>query len=137
MKIDWQSNKTTEQQPAAQPIISIQHVAMVDYCAPSMESIGSQSSIFMIAPVPEPELSHLELIPRKPETRPGRKTLPIALAIFSHVPNVLAGEIRESSYSILTRWELVEEKPNLDPTFTQLVTKNAPGTELKVWVQRR
>ena len=137
VKVDWQI-KSTEQQPANPPVIIIQHLAMVDHCAPSTESVGSQSNMFMIASAAEPEMSHLELIPRKPESRSGGRTSPIILAVFSHVPETLSGgQMRDSPYSVFVRWELAEEKPSLDPTFTQLASKNAMGNDLKVHLWQR
>ena len=133
MKIDWQ-NKSTEQQHTNLPVISTQHLTTVDFCAPSIEFVGSQSNMYMITPASEPELSHLELIPRKPENRSPRGTLPIILAVFSYVPGTLNGdEMSEPSYSILARWELAEEKPSLDATFMELNSKNTAADEMKVW----
>ena len=121
------------EQSSNMPILSFQHLTMIDICTPSPETINDPSQMFMSSSLSELELLHLEIIPRRPETRPDNNTVPVIVAVFSYLSHAYSGnEIREMPYSILSRWDLHEEKPVLNSAFTQLGLKKSISHDLKV-----
>ena len=134
LNIDWQAAKSGEQALNI-PTLSFQHLTTTDVCAPDLDTAEDMPQMFMSMSSPELELSHLKIIPRRPEIRPENTTQPTILAVFSHLPNLYsATEMRDIPYSVLSRWELREEKPSLDPNFGQLSSKKAGVNDPKVWI---
>ena len=73
------------------------------------------------------ELSHLKLLPHPPD---DVSAVPIILGVFSHISGMVTGV--SSVQSLISRWELREEKPTIDASFTTLSTKKSSSIELKV-----
>ena len=109
----------------------------IDECYPLNRESSSPTN-FLMTPSTNAQLSHLELLPRGPEMRNVESALPIVVAVFSYVPpsqQFSAEELREDSFSVISRWELRIEKSTLHSSFDVLASKmvnssNAPDLEV-------
>lgn len=111
-----------------QLVFNIQHLKTISDCSP-MDQEGNNS---LMSRKMSCQISHLELIPPGPDIRNRGSASPVALAVFSYVPdNSQHDAIREEPFSILARWELHVAKAKLHPSFEQLTSKrpnvSSPG----------
>lgn len=126
MKIDWRFPKPGEQSSFT-PAIECQQLTVLESFCPMLDTV-------MLSPSAEPELSHLHIVPRA-LGRPGAlPSQPRIVVTFTSLAN--NNNNGDSSYSIVSSWELNEEVPVLDPSFSELEsnrkTKKASPTDLKV-----
>lgn len=83
----------------------------------------SQSDAFLPS-FGDAQISHLEILPGSPDLQDSTPTLPTIVAIFSYTPNHYnSSDLRDSAFSVISRWELKNEKPMLSPSFAQLTLK--------------
>ena len=109
----------------------------IDECYP-LNRENSSPTNFLMTPSTNAQLSHLELLPRAPDMRNIEGALPVIVAVFSHVPpsqQFSNEELREDSFSIMSRWELKTEKSTLHASFDTLASKkvnssSAPNLEV-------
>ncbi|KAL9116271.1 MAG: hypothetical protein Q9187_007206, partial [Circinaria calcarea] len=120
--IQWPQTNLGGQLPsgASLPSLTIRHLKEVNDCFP-MTVDNDHHSSFLLTPPSDAYLSHLELLPRGPE-------LP-ALSNGFHSP-----ELREESFTVVSRWELRNEESTLHSSFDILASKrsgSSSSTDLK------
>ena len=138
LTIDWhQPNAGGSGNPASQlPTFSIQHLKTVDYCCP-ITGESDPDSNFLMTPSSDAQLSHLEILPR-PEIRNKDDSYPTIVAAFSYLAPLNYyhnSELREEAFSVISRWELRNEKTTLHSSFDTLASKkvnSSTSTELEV-----
>lgn len=132
MHIDWHLSKGNGEQRSGVATIAVYHLSMIDLAVPSVDATMQQPDPYMTGPT-ELELTHLEIIPRfaDPKNPPYP---PLIVAIFVPVLGLLEGnDMRRAPFSILSRWEIHREKPEIDPIFSQIGSKRLNTDNLKVW----
>ena len=103
-----------------QMLFNTQHLKTLDCCSP-LEQPGSSSSLSYDASC---QLSHLQMLPRGPETGHRELKDPFILAVFSQIPdNTQDSSARGGICSVLARWEFCSRKPTLHPNFEQLLPR--------------
>ena len=135
LKIDWHMQKPGETAPNP-ATLSLQHLITLDICVPSFNGPDSAGGA-PLATTRELEMSHLKLLPRPPDPPDETNAVPIVLGVFSRFSDVVTDA--SLSYSVISRWELREEKATVDSSFTKINTKKINPSELKVlpycWVE--
>jgi hypothetical protein len=118
LKINW-GQASAGQTSSGVPAIESQHLTIIDSCHPTTDSHWT---------MPPPSLAKLDIIPRSYMDKNATSN-PTIMATFvesdgthNHTP------IR----TVLSRWELKEEKPTIDSSFLSASAKRAGGNELKV-----
>ena len=120
------------------PTLSIRHMKVANECYP-LNTESSSPTNFLMTPSTNAQLSHLELLPRGPETRNVDGALPTIVAVFSYVPQSQQfsnEELREDAFSVISRWELKTEKSTLHASFDTLASKRVKSSgaqDLEVW----
>lgn len=95
-----------------QMIFNTQHMKTINHCSP-LDYDGN-------SPLTRPcQISHLEFVPPGPETRNREATDAFIIVIFSCQET----SIHEEPFSIISKWELHNAKPELHPSFEQLTSK--------------
>lgn len=118
LKINW-NQANPSQPPTHPPTIESQHLTTIDSCYPSTDSHWT---------LPLPSLAKLDIIPRSYMDK-NTTANPMIMATFMERDTT---DNRLPIRTILSRWELREEKPVIDPSFSSASAKNSSSTELKV-----
>ena len=114
------------------PSISVLHLKVIDDCFP-IPTDSDPGNAFLMTPLPDAQLSHLDFIPRGPEFRNKTEILPTILAAYTYSPpsnEYNSSELRHG-FSIISRWELREEKGALHPAFQSLAHKKGSPSKAK------
>lgn len=112
--------------------MSLHHLKIIDDCYP-IPVDSDPGSAFLMTPLPDAQLSHLEFVPKGPETRGRSESLPVIIAAYTYSPpsnDYNSSELREG-FSIISRWEVREEKGSLHPGFQSLAHKKGSPSKAK------
>ena len=122
------------------PSLTVRHLKEINDCCPITVDNDHHSS-FLMTPSPDAYLSHLELLPRGPDLPGKETTFPTIVAAFSYLALSNGYEspgLRQETFTVVSRWELRNEKSTLHPSFDILASKrsgSSSGTDLKVCVR--
>ena len=132
MHIDWHQSKPNGDQRQQNPAtIAVHHLSMIDLAVPSLDTTINQEDPY-ISVSAELELTQLRIIPQFMDTQSPPQP-PLLVAIFTPMSALSDGDdMRRAPYSILSRWEVREEKPEIDTIFSQIGSKRLHSDNLKV-----
>ena len=115
------------QPPADTATLSIQHLTTLELHGPIVPATIMATTTEQSR---ELQLSHLRLLPRPLDAKDDPSVVPTVLGVYTYFSEQTAAS--NMTYSLLSRWELREEKPSVDSSFASLSTKKSTSTELKV-----